>query len=576
MVYKLPNHGHRDRTPGIFTISAMAIGVIAILILSCGDGGVEPTPPPVATTVTVNPDSATLTALGETVRFAAEVRDRNGQVIAGAAVAWASSEAAVASVDAAGVVTAAANGTATIKAMAGSVSGSATVTVEQTVSAVGVSPTADTLVAFGDTVRFAAEGMDANGHAVPGVEFAWASSDTAVARVDATGLVTAEANGSTTIRAAADSVSGTAAVTVAQSVDSVAVLPRATRIKLDRTLQLVAEAFDKNGHQVNGAVFTWWSSDASVAFVDGASGLVRGVSEGMAIITATSGNAQGRAEITVRRNQRPVTVDSIAARSVNVGDTVTVDVSPYFSDPDGDTLRYEAYARGGEAVASVSGSLVTIKGISEGIDLVVVRALDPDGRQAIQHIRVWVIQPNRAPEAVGSIPAQAVTADENTATVDVSAYFHDPDDDRLSYEVSMSDALVATATVRGRMVTIRGSAAGYDTVTVTARDPDGLYAEQAFDVTVWGEAGVTGTITSCRVSINLFLVRTVVIRGTVTAHRAVRDVKAVVFAEGGRVGVEELGDLSAREQKGFVATKTTLLPVGRPRCSVGVTWLDVP
>jgi len=79
--------------------------------------------------VTVNPGSASFTALGETARFTAEVRDQNGQPMAGAAVAWASSDASVATVDAGGLVTAEGNGAAAITARAGSASGSASVTV---------------------------------------------------------------------------------------------------------------------------------------------------------------------------------------------------------------------------------------------------------------------------------------------------------------------------------------------------------------------------------------------------------------------------------------------------------------
>ncbi len=117
-------------------LAISAIAGMVVLVLSCGDGAIEPAPPPtpVATTVAVSPASATLTALGGTARFTAEVRDQNGQVMAGTAVAWASSNASVASVDASGLVTAAANGSATITATAGSVSGSAAVTVAQDVS----------------------------------------------------------------------------------------------------------------------------------------------------------------------------------------------------------------------------------------------------------------------------------------------------------------------------------------------------------------------------------------------------------------------------------------------------------
>ena len=128
----------RGRLRARFAIPGMVVAGIVMLVLSCGDGAVEPPPPPpapVATTMTVNPASATLTALDETTRFTAEVRDQNGQVMAGTAVAWASSDASVASVDASGLVTAVANGGATITATAGSASGSARGTARITVDA---------------------------------------------------------------------------------------------------------------------------------------------------------------------------------------------------------------------------------------------------------------------------------------------------------------------------------------------------------------------------------------------------------------------------------------------------------
>ncbi|MDE0232805.1 MAG: Ig-like domain-containing protein [bacterium] len=194
----------------------------AVWMSSCGDGAVEPPPPPapVATTVTVNPGSAALSALGETARFTADVRDQNGQVMAGAAIAWASSDASVATVGASGVATAAANGSATITATAGSAAGTAAVTVAQVVTAVAVSPAADTLVAFGDTVRLEAEATDANGHAVEAVtEFVWSSSDTLVARVDDTGLVTGVDEGMATITAVTGEYSGAAEITTVENTD---------------------------------------------------------------------------------------------------------------------------------------------------------------------------------------------------------------------------------------------------------------------------------------------------------------------------------------------------------------------
>ena len=285
-----------------FVISALPVAATAILILSCGDAGVEPPAPPaapVATALAVTPGSATFSALGDTARFTAEVRDQNGQVMTGAAVAWNSSDASVAAVDGSGQVTAVANGSATITATAGTATGTAAVTVAQMVSAVAVSPVADTLVAFGDTVRLTAEATDANGHEVAASQFSWASSDTLVARVDASGQVTAVANGSATITATAGTATGTAAVTVAQMVSAVAVSPVAdTLVAFGDTVRLTAEATDANGHEVAASQFSWASSDTLVARVD-ASGLVESVGEGEAVVTATAADVTGQADLRV-------------------------------------------------------------------------------------------------------------------------------------------------------------------------------------------------------------------------------------------------------------------------------------
>ena len=287
--------------------------------LSCGDSG---TGPPVATTVKVSPATPALTALGDTVRLKAEVLDQNGQPLPGGWLTWTSSAPAVATVDASGRVTAAANGSATITATAGSATGTAAVTVAQVMHAVSVSPAADTLAAFGDTLRLVAAAADANGHAVAASEFAWASSDTLVARVDASGRVTAAANGSATITATAGSASGTAAVTVAQVVHAVSLSPAAdTLAALGDTLRLVAQAVDANGHPVASSEFAWASSDTVVARV-AASGRVTAVANGSATITATAGSATGTAAVTVAQVVHAVSVSPASETLAAYGDTL--------------------------------------------------------------------------------------------------------------------------------------------------------------------------------------------------------------------------------------------------------------
>ena len=162
--------------------------------------------------VRVLPDSVTLLAIGDTVRLAAKGLDSKGQAVVHAEFVWSSDEA-VATVGRTGLVTAVENGIAVVTATSAAASGIATVTVEQRVAEVRVSPDPVTLFAIGNTVRLEARGLDANGQAVANAEFVW-SSDEAVARVDATGLVTAVGEGSAVVTATSGSVSGSATVTV--------------------------------------------------------------------------------------------------------------------------------------------------------------------------------------------------------------------------------------------------------------------------------------------------------------------------------------------------------------------------
>ena len=107
------------------------LALVFALALSCGDDPAAPTRPVVLlpTTVTVTPSSASLSALGETVQLTATVRDQNGNVMPGVVVSWSSSAPTAATVDAAGMVTAAGNGSVTVAATAGGARGTAAVTV---------------------------------------------------------------------------------------------------------------------------------------------------------------------------------------------------------------------------------------------------------------------------------------------------------------------------------------------------------------------------------------------------------------------------------------------------------------
>ena len=172
-------------------------------------------------------------------------------------------------------------------------------------------------------------------------------------------------------------------------------------------------------------------------------------------------------------NQPPVTTGAIPAQDVIAGETVTVNVASYFNDPDGDALTYTAStSNAGIASSTISGTVLTITGVSAGTATVTVTARDPGGLSATQSASVTVERANQAPVAMGGIATQTLTAGQSV-TIDVSSYFSDPDGDALSYAATSSNAAVATASASGSSVTIGAVAAGATTVTVTASDPGG-------------------------------------------------------------------------------------------------------
>ena len=99
-------------------------------------------------------------------------------------------------------------------------------------------------------------------------------------------------------------------------------------------------------------------------------------------------------------------------------------------------------------------------------------------------VALWRDRPsNLPPAASGTLPDRALAL-LGTLTVDVSSAFVDPDGDRLSYTVSSSAPDVVTVLAAGARVTLAAVGVGRATIEVTATDPDGLSATQAFTVTV--------------------------------------------------------------------------------------------
>jgi uncharacterized protein YjdB len=196
-------------------VTSVANGAATITATTDGvDGTADITVAQEVATVTVAPDAARPASVGETVQLAASAQDANDNAITRGTFTWASSDESVAMVSSSGLVTAVADGSATVTASTDGVSDSASITVAQEVATVEVTPAADTLVSLEETVQLSGAAFDANDNAVSDKTFTWKSTDEGVATVDAFGVAIAVGNGSTTISATTDGVSGSASLMV--------------------------------------------------------------------------------------------------------------------------------------------------------------------------------------------------------------------------------------------------------------------------------------------------------------------------------------------------------------------------
>jgi uncharacterized protein YjdB len=174
----------------------------------------------VAAAVALAPTSLSFASVGDTATVVPTVTDALNATMPSPTVTWATSSSSVATVSSAGLVTAIADGTATITATSGSVDKTATATVSQVASSVGLSAASVSLTSPGDTAQLTATVRDANDNTIGGATVTWATSNSSFATVSSAGLVTSVGDGTATITATSGSASITASAVVTCSTDT--------------------------------------------------------------------------------------------------------------------------------------------------------------------------------------------------------------------------------------------------------------------------------------------------------------------------------------------------------------------
>jgi len=221
---------------------------------------------------------------------------------------WTSSATAVASISSGGagitlgtpgVAIAVAAGSTVIQASSGSIIASTSLTVTPpTLVSITVTP-ANPSIAAGKQQQFTATGNYTDGsHQNLTSTATWSSSAPAVATVSA-GLATSLTAGTTTVKAASGSISGSTILTVTAPVlVSIAVTPANPSITAGQQQQFTATGnYTDGSHQNLTSTATWSSSAPAVATVS--AGLATSLTAGTTTVKATSGSISGSTILTV-------------------------------------------------------------------------------------------------------------------------------------------------------------------------------------------------------------------------------------------------------------------------------------
>jgi uncharacterized protein YjdB len=288
---------------GTTTITAQYQGVIGqtLLTVSCTVGQA-----PVLQSINLYPSSPSIPQIGQVTQFIAlgAYAPASSSNVLTSVATWASSNAAIATVNSAGLATAVACGTTTITAEYQGVIGQTLLTVSCTTAqppvlqSINLYPSSPSISQLGQTTQFIvlAVYLPPSGNNILTSLATWASSNPAIATVNSAGLATAVSCGTTTITATivlgGEAVVGQAPLTVDctgnQALQSIAVIPNNPTIpEIGQTTQFLALGTLVGGGQEDlTSTATWASSNVAVANFEILGGTATALNCGTSTITA--------------------------------------------------------------------------------------------------------------------------------------------------------------------------------------------------------------------------------------------------------------------------------------------------
>src|SRR6266516_2552213 len=313
------------------TVGPAGFAILSVAsLLSCSNETTGPgssSPPPVASVV-VTPQTSTI-GPGETVHLSAVPKDAAGNTLSGRTITWSTSDASVAMVSTAGLVTGVAAGSATISATAEGKAGQSAITVKF-INIGGVWDLTETLVDLAQGITCSHTGsyvFSQTGSAFEGTYgqvgtcvqgassfpndtvsvpvtggHVTGAEDTIVVQVPGCQYgATVSGDPPTSLSGAVScfsgQVSGSWRAVRGVAVASVAVTPATATVLGSETAQLSVAVKNAAGARLFGRPVTWSSGDQSIATVS-ATGIVTGLAAGTTTITATVEGKGSSASVT--------------------------------------------------------------------------------------------------------------------------------------------------------------------------------------------------------------------------------------------------------------------------------------
>jgi len=363
------------RTRVLLCLSLMWLPLLA----GCGSGGSSSIPsnsPSLSSLAITSASGSIVVGQNEQLTATAKYSDGSTQNVT-SSVKWSSSSAAVATVSNSGVVTALAVGQVKIAATLDSISGSMSVSVTHRLVSLSVTSTSNAYTtAVGTSLQFNAFAHYNDGTSSNVTSSAvWKSTAAAIAGISNSGLLTPLAAGSAEVEATYNGMTGSANVSVTDTLLSLSISPNANAVNVGSSLQLTAMGTYQDGkpaRAVSGV--TWTSSASNLASVS--NGLVAGVKGGSVKITATLGSLSASLQLSINPVLQSITVSPAgpalvvggqqqfrAQGSYNDGSVQDLTNTVQWSSSDSS----KASAAPGGVVTAVSTGLLTINATSAGV-----------------------------------------------------------------------------------------------------------------------------------------------------------------------------------------------------------------